>query len=1017
MSNDTALLADQSASASIATDFSLVPQATLTTELPKKLSSYAIATAGNFTDNGSSNFAGDLSNPLDDARIYSNAVMTLNGVSTFSTLGESTLLGPEGVLQNGSVKVGRSQTAFPIEIPAYAEPTISKFDLTIDGRNLALNRGADVAQVFGSSSIVHLTGGGLNLPGDTVLRNLTIVVDQGDVNFNGDGHLLENVRLIVKNGAANLANLQAVNAEIYADGIRMNQGARFKGRNLLASEGGEVVFNGTTDTVNTTDFVKVVAQGNIFLNAATDVRGEFWSGKDLFANQRSRLVGRIRAKGDVTFNAPMTVVSDGLEYQPLIGIIDTGFNGSNPDIDYSRIILGRDRIDGDDNPFITPGQGDEHGTHILGLIGATQNNGIGIDGINDQSPIWLGRAIGTGSWADSLIEFVNQAKQSGQPHAIVNLSLDLIQVGADGKTTTRYELTPQEWQALEYARQNGVLIVVASGNDGGVMSALGQASQMFDNLVTVGAADQLKRSAYSNYGEGLGILAPGGTVEFPVLSTVDTGLGTLAGTSVATGITTGAISRIWAANPNLNYRQIIEIVKTSAIDLNSPGWDAETGAGLLNVEAAIELAKTTTAQPYAPEPIAIPLTWNGEGDVLPLERAANFTGSPGDQTAVIINKGLNIRSGASRTFPKVGKLNPNERVEFDQEVEGELVVDPNGQGQSSKWYRLVDGRGWVSALYVGNIQQIPTEQPPPPKSSVPEPFYPVWTRLRSTLKEPTSGVLQSSGAVTYMLFEGGSIVNSSLGTFPLQGVIRQEYLRTGGLTGWLGVPKSGEISQGNGIINQYFANGYITWNGKKAIAYRSKPQASPVDSTAPSSKPSKGITTVRTGAPSAPSLGDVVNTAKTAWDVIKDGKPVAAVTSDFANALPKDTDWTNLSGWSTQRKEMALSFEVVNLLGFTTIRMKIVAGWFSNGSLNGQGKFINNATLVSDVYAAWGWNINMTASIKNPFNIGKSSDPKDVIAALPVNAVINDSTILQNRFHNIEGLITGDGEGSYLKFV
>jgi hypothetical protein len=34
------------------------------------------------------------------------------------------------------------------------------------------------------------------------------------------------------------------------------------------------------------------------------------------------------------------------ENQPLIGIIDTGFTRNNPDIDYSRIIVGRDRVDG-----------------------------------------------------------------------------------------------------------------------------------------------------------------------------------------------------------------------------------------------------------------------------------------------------------------------------------------------------------------------------------------------------------------------------------------------------------------------------------------------------------------------------------------------------------------------------------------------------------------------------------------------------------------------------------------------
>ncbi len=95
--------------------------------------------------------------------------------------------------------------------------------------------------------------------------------------------------------------------------------------------------------------------------------------------------------------------------QPLIGIIDTGFAANNPDIDYSRITLGHDYIGHDANPLLSAGEGSEHGTHILGIIGATQDNGIGIDGINDHAPIWLGRAVGSGEWANSLTEFVNHS--------------------------------------------------------------------------------------------------------------------------------------------------------------------------------------------------------------------------------------------------------------------------------------------------------------------------------------------------------------------------------------------------------------------------------------------------------------------------------------------------------------------------------------------------------------------------------------------------------------------------------
>lgn len=185
---------------------------------------------------------------------------------------------------------------------------------------------------------------------------------------------------------------------------------------------------------------------------------------------------------------------------------------------------------------------------------------------------------------------------------------------------------------MEYAHQQEVVIVVAAGNDGGVMSALGQSSQEFDNIFTVGAADGLLRADYSSYGHGLNILAPGGTIENPILSTVGDGLGTMAGTSVATSYVTGAASRIWGENPNLSYRQVIEILESSATDLAEPGWDMETGSGLLNIEAAVAVAKNTTPQAYIVAPVEQVRDWSGEGEVIAAERAVNraYTIRPGD---------------------------------------------------------------------------------------------------------------------------------------------------------------------------------------------------------------------------------------------------------------------------------------------------------------------------------------------------------------------------------------------------
>jgi len=356
------------------------------------------------------------------------------------------------------------------------------------------------------------------------------------------------------------------------------------------------------------------------------------------------------------------------EDQPLIGLIDTGLDADNPDLDYDRIQLGHDYIDDDGNPLLAANEGDDHGTRVLEVISATQNNDIGIDGVNDDAPIWVGRAVGSGEWHRSLVDFVDAARESGQPNAVANLSFDLIQTDADGNLTTRTEFTPDERAAIEYARDHGVLIVAAAGNQGvEALSALGAAAQEFNNVITVGAADEeAERADYSSYGTGLDLLAYGARLDESAIATLnaspnlsqtltaeeqqaleriiqiseqsddttaeitpdeetnalqavqkmlqsaldssteidgsnaDSNIDVLAGTSIAAAKVTGAVSQIWAANPDLSFAQVKAILKATAVDLHTPGEDIESGAGLLNLGLAVQTALATVPDTTTP---------------------------------------------------------------------------------------------------------------------------------------------------------------------------------------------------------------------------------------------------------------------------------------------------------------------------------------------------------------------------------------------------------------------------------
>ena len=224
--------------------------------------------------------------------------------------------------------------------------------------------------------------------------------------------------------------------------------------------------------------------------------------------------------------------------------------------------------------------------------------------------------VNSGDWAEQLRRFVDGVKESGENRAIANLSLDLSQLDDIG-VTTRYELTPEEQAAIQYARENNVLLVVSAGNTGGMMSALGAASKIFDNIITVGAVNQFEsKTDYSAYGEGLDLMAPGGSWANDANAFV--------GTSRSASYVTAAASLVWAANPALSLTQVKQLLIDSAADLNTPGWDKETGAGLVDVKSAIDRALSLEPKPLEPVKPGMQVSlFSGEGRVETLARAAS----------------------------------------------------------------------------------------------------------------------------------------------------------------------------------------------------------------------------------------------------------------------------------------------------------------------------------------------------------------------------------------------------------
>ncbi|MDO8950660.1 MAG: S8 family serine peptidase [Actinomycetota bacterium] len=135
--------------------------------------------------------------------------------------------------------------------------------------------------------------------------------------------------------------------------------------------------------------------------------------------------------------------------------------------------------------------GDRHGTHVSGIIGATGNNGKGIAGVNWNVTIMPVKFLGMGGGTDyDGAEAIIYAVDNGA---------DVINCSWGGSYSQVIE------EALQYAADKGVLVVAAAGNDGSDVDTGGgsfyPASSEVTAVVTVASTnkDDLL-SDFSNYG-------------------------------------------------------------------------------------------------------------------------------------------------------------------------------------------------------------------------------------------------------------------------------------------------------------------------------------------------------------------------------------------------------------------------------------------------------------------------------------------------------------------------------------
>ena len=133
-----------------------------------------------------------------------------------------------------------------------------------------------------------------------------------------------------------------------------------------------------------------------------------------------------------------------------VAILDTGIDGSHPDLD-GNVVAGTSILDGS-NGLSDP---NGHGTAMAGIVAAETNNGAGVAGVAyagvQVMPVVVLGADGTGQDSD-IIEGVVYAAENGADVILMSFS------------NPGYSELLQE--AIDYAWDEGVVLVAATGNDG-----------------------------------------------------------------------------------------------------------------------------------------------------------------------------------------------------------------------------------------------------------------------------------------------------------------------------------------------------------------------------------------------------------------------------------------------------------------------------------------------------------------------------------------------------------------------
>jgi thermitase len=271
--------------------------------------------------------------------------------------------------------------------------------------------------------------------------------------------------------------------------------------------------------------------------------------------------------------------------QIVVAVVDSGVSSAQPDL-ANRLVGGYNAVTGGSDASDIDG----HGTHVAGIIAASGNDQVGTAGVAMDVRIMPVRVMDADGAIDVSAEIDGIYWAVDHGANVINLSL-----GAE-------DYVALERQAIQYARDRGVVVVAAAGNDFNKIAYPAN----YPETISVGSLNaDGNPSTFTSRLTRLDLAAPGESIYSPGWTKFFgyywddifySNFSPVSGTSFSAPMVAGAAALLKSIDPAASVEDVRGWLTATATDSGDAGHEAGTGAGELNVEGALRAATYSAMQ-------------------------------------------------------------------------------------------------------------------------------------------------------------------------------------------------------------------------------------------------------------------------------------------------------------------------------------------------------------------------------------------------------------------------------------